>query len=131
MAKKLLEQLGLDEDKPVNVTRTYDNDGEKRLTVVVQGNENDDTLDQTVSAAKLLIGNVHNQLHDDMDGMGQYKAFMSILDHIGGIIRSDLPYDYEGMNIELVKEYIDWFLGDNLHKEPEFQAILDQKDEDE
>lgn len=62
--------------------------------------------------------------------MLQYKAFMSILDNIGACIRAGLPYSYEGMNIELVKEYIDWFMRDNLHQSKEFRDLLDQREEE-
>lgn len=126
---EILEMLGLDKDKPVNIMSKHDIEGEKSLTVVIQGNESEDSFDQTVSAVRLLIDNVYNKLSKDADEMLHYKAFMSILDNIGVCIRADLPYKYEGRNIELVKEYIDWFMRDNLHKSKEFHDLLDQKED--
>lgn len=131
MAKtEILEKLGLDKEKPMSVISERDMEGDKNLTIIIQGNENEGYLDQTVSAARLLIDNVFNQLSKDADGMLQYKAFMSILDNIGACIRAGLPYSYEGMNIELVKEYIDWFMRDNLHQSKEFRDLLDQREEE-
>jgi hypothetical protein len=129
---ELLERLGLNEDKPLIVTSKIDLEGGKNLTVVVQGDEDQSKTEQTVNAVKFLVESAYGQTRDDIeDGrMGDYQSLIPILDHIGGLIRSNLPYKYDGINLELVKEYIGWFMRDNLHKSPEFRDILDQKDED-
>lgn len=127
----ILEMLGLREDREFIVTSKSDFDG-NGITIVVQGNQGQDKTDLTVSAAKLLVENAFSQTRDDIndDRMGDYQSLIPILDHIGALIRSNLPYKYAGINLELAKEYIDWFMRDDLHKSPQFQDILDQKDED-
>jgi hypothetical protein len=129
--KEIFEQLGLREGLPLSVTSKFDFDG-NGITVVVQGNEVESKTDLTVSAAKLLIENAFSQTHDDInDGrIGDYQSLIPILDHIGALIRSNLPYKYNGINLELAKEYINWFMDADLHNSPEFLDILDQKDEE-
>jgi hypothetical protein len=131
--KEILERLGLREELPVSVMSEFDIDGNGNgITVVVQGNEGDRKAELTVRAAKLLIENAFAQTHDDInDGRsGDYQSLIPILDHIGALIRSNLPYKYKGINLELAKEYINWFMSADLHNSPEFRDILDQKDEE-
>jgi hypothetical protein len=121
----VFERLGLKEDKPVIITSEPDFDG-NGITVVLQGNEIDSKTEQTVNAANLLIEKAFGQTRDEIDdnGLGEYQALIPNIDHIGALIRSNLPYTYIEINLELVKEYIDWFMRDNLHKSAEFEGIL-------
>ncbi|RCW41635.1 hypothetical protein [Paenibacillus prosopidis] len=129
--KEILGMLGLNEDQEVFRTSEFDFEG-NGITIAWQGrgNQGENKKDLNVSAAKLLIENAFDQTRDDIgeNRMGDYQSLIPILDHIGALIRSNLPYKYTGINLELVKEYIDWFMRDDLHKSPEFQDILDQKD---
>ncbi|WP_238651796.1 hypothetical protein [Paenibacillus piscarius] len=126
---EIFEILGIDKDKPVNIISRRDFEGDNRLTIVIQSNGAVDSIEQTVSSARLLIDTIFNKTSKEDDDTVQLKAVISLLDHIGACIRSNLPYKFNGMNIEMVKEYIDWFMRDNLHNSMEFNNILDRKSE--
>ena len=38
-------------------------------------------------------------------------------------------FDDEKMNIEFVKDFIEWVIKSNIHKQPEYAELLDQKNE--
>lgn len=55
------------------------------------------------------------------------KMFIAILDQVGDLIKKeDALYENKG-NLEVVREFIDWFMAQRLYEDPEYRELMTLK----
>lgn len=115
-------------EKKGSFTVNYDD-----LTISVEGNsEQFGGLDLQVKAIQALIEMMDFKFAEEEDPEAQQKVFLSLIDTIGAMMKLDFHgFDDEKMNIEFVKDFIEWTIANKLHKQPEYAQLLDQVNQED
>jgi hypothetical protein len=117
----ILNDLGLDANKPVTVCRGED------ITVILQGESNVfGGADLQLRAALYLIGSIDFKFQEESDPYIRDKTYITLIDQIGALLKANS--DMKAMNIEVAKQFIESFIEDNSHKSKVFKDLLDQEE---
>lgn len=131
--KAILETLGIDLDKPVTICGShYPEDNSKDLNIIIQGeSEVFGGNDLKLRAALDLIGSFDFKLQEEDDPYIRDKTYITLIDLIGALIKSYWldPSMKKKMNIEAVKDFIEFFMNEKMHESREFKHLLDQENE--
>lgn len=130
MAKKNFFEQIFDISLPVNVINVgrYN---ENTVTIVLQDSERNDTFgnnDANLKAVNGIIEFMDFKFEFENDPYCFEKRMISIIDTVGSRIKHNCSYETDKSNIIIVKEFIEWFLCNNLHTHSEFINILDKKE---
>lgn len=120
--KDTFKVLGIDLNKPVNTLSFKD------LNIVIQGESEDfGGNDLILRAALYLIGSLNFKFQEEKDPIIREKTYIALIDRIGALIKADWDDSEQKMNIEAVKDFIDFFITEKMHEGREFKNLLDQE----
>ncbi|EJW14365.1 hypothetical protein M5X17_00135 [Paenibacillus alvei] len=131
--KTMLETLGIDLDKPVTICGSrFPEDSGKDLKIIIQGeSEVFGGNDLKLRAALDLIGSFDFKFQEEDDPYIRDKTYITLIDRIGAMMKSYWldPSMEKKMNIEAVKDFIEFVINEKMHESREFKNLLDQEDE--
>ncbi|MFB5678770.1 hypothetical protein [Paenibacillus terreus] len=131
--KAMLEKLGIYLDKPVTICGSrFLEDSTKDLKIIIQGeSEEFGSNDLKLRAALNLIESFDFKFQEEDDPYIRDKTYITLIDLIGAMIKSYWldPSMKQKMNIEVVKDFIEFFINEKMHESRDFKGLLDQEDE--
>ena len=101
-----------------------------RSKAMVHINEENQVFWENRMVMKNILGliksiNLKDQKKKDRDI--DIKMFIAILDQVGDLIKKeDSLYKNKG-NLEVVREFIDWFMSQRLYEDPEYRELMSLK----
>lgn len=88
--------------------------------------------DLLLKAVQELISSFDFKFQEDENPGVQEQYYISIIDSIGEIMKLDFPGDDTSKrNIEVVRDYLNYFLEENLYEDNRFKDLLDKPLEEE
>jgi hypothetical protein len=74
-----------------------------------------------------LIKSINLKDQKKKDGEIDIKMFVTILDQVGDLIKKEDDFYKNKENLEVVREFIDWFISQRLYEDPEYREIMTLK----
>lgn len=75
-----------------------------------------------------LIRSINLKEQKAKDGDIDIKTFITLLDQIGDLIKKEDPFYKNKNNLEVVREFVDWFISQRLYEDPEYQELMIMKE---